>query len=356
MTSTISDQDLIEGKTRQRADTFTFRLLNPNRTPMGGELKAHADSPPTLQVQTTRTSFRTLSGLTVEDPPLDLDIDRARVQPILTLSNGTQHALGVLMFGTLGRNIYAGSEVWQPELFDETFLLDQGLDRTWTIQQGGSVLTAFVQMAGEVLDPLGIPADYRVSDVPASQPITHRVGKSRQTALGELAALLGALPPYFANAGAHTLKPPPTLGAFEHVYGMGTRIFDQTTTLSSNRYKAPNRYIVVGADVNGTPIRGVFDLPAAAPNSYANTGRIVTADLHTVPGVTSEELANQIAYVDALTDRNTYSTATFSAAADPRHDTFGAVKLLDLGYVETGWSLTCESGGAHAHTCSAVFA
>lgn len=352
MTSVISDIDAIE-RSRQRVDTFTFRLLNPDRSPMDAELHAHADSPPQLQVQTSRTSFRTLSGMIVEDPPLGLDIDRARVQPVLTLSNGSQYRLGVLMFGTLGRNIYEGAEVWQPELFDETFLLDQGLDRNWSIGQGASVLTAFEQMAAEVLDPLLIPHDFQVGDVAAEQPISYRVGSSRHQALLGLATLLGALPPFFSNTGVYTLKAPPSIGQIDHVYGMGDRIFDATTTISSNRYKAPNRYIVTGADVNGSAIRGVYDLPATAPNSYANTGRIVTAPVHAVPGVTSEALARQIAYVDAITDTNSYTTATFSAAADPRHDTFASVALLGVEYLETGWALTCESGGAHQHTLAA---
>jgi hypothetical protein len=333
----------------QRADRFVFRLLNANRSPAGPDLLVQESSTPRVQVQTGRKIMRTCSGVTISNVPADLDPNRMRVQPILTLSDGTVWPLGILMFGTLGERVYATGNELAPELFDENFLLDQGLDRTWSLEKDASVLATFMAMAAEVLVPLGIPHTYSVQDQPAANPISWKVGSSRLDALNAMATLLGALPPFFDNSGTHRLKAPPQTGSADHVYASGGRIFDATTTLSSNRYKAPNRYIVVGDDVSGSPVRGVYDLPDAAPNSLAKTGRVVTAPTHTASGVKDAGLAAQIAYVDALTDKTAYATARFSAAADPRHDVFDSFALFGDLYLETGWDLACVSGGEHSH-------
>lgn len=351
-----ADSDIIElASGGQRADRFTFPLVGTDRTSLGVNLDAHADSAPSLSVQTTRTSFRTLSGLVVTDPP-DLDLARTRVRPTLTLSNGSEYHLGVLMFGTNNRSIYASRQEWSPELFDETFLLDQDLPDTYSLATDGSVLTLFTLLAGQVLDPLGIPHQYEVDDVAAANPIVFKVSTSRNAALTALAALLGALPPFFDNEGIYRLKAAQTAGgAADHTYGLGTRIFDGTTTAVDSAYKAPNRYIVTGDDVSGAQVRGVFDLPAAAPNSYANWHRIVTAPSHNVPGVKDQALAEQIAYVDALTDRTAYSMIQFAAAADPRHDIFDSLSVLDVPYLETSWTLGMSSGGEHQHAGTRVW-
>lgn len=352
----ITDLEVIELALGQRSDLFRLELLQADRTPLGVTLEAHAASKPTVQVNTARTSFRTMSGLLISNPPDD-DLSMLRARPILTLQNGSSYELGVLMFGTDTRRIYTAGNLWVPELFDENFLLDQDLDRSWSLPAGGSVLSFFAEMAGEVLGPLGVPTDYAVDDVPNATPLLYPVGTSRLKALNAMAALLAAFLPFFSNDGTHTLKVAPTVaGAADHVYSTGTRIFDGSAATTSSRYKAPNRYIVVGDDVGGFPVRGVYDLPAAAPNSAFQTGRIVTAPPHRVSGVTDPTLANQIAYVDALTDtKTTYGTATFDAAADPRHDLFDTVDLFGVRYLENGWSLPCVFDADHSHTLTRMW-
>lgn len=353
--ASVADTQIIELAVGQRADQFTLELLNTDRSPLGATLQVHADSNPQVQVNTTRQSIRTCSGVTIENPPAFSNLDAVRVRPVLTLSNGSRFELGVLMFGTDTRRIYTAGQVWTPELFDENFLLDQDLDYTVNRAAGASALGMLEEIVGPVFSPLGIPTDWQVDDVALASQVFYPVGSPRLEAAQKIATLLGALPPYFSNAGYHTLKPAPQPGsAPDHVYGAGTRIFDGTTTTSSSRYKAPNRYIVKGDDVGGAAVRGVYDLPAGAPNSYFQTGKIVTST-HTVSGVTDPDLAAQIAYVDALTDQTTYGTAKFSAAADPRHDCFDTVALLDGQFFETGWSLSCVSGGEMAHDLSVMF-
>lgn len=353
--------DLIElVNVGQRADQFSFVLLDSARSGIG-TLDVDADNPPTLSNDSTRTSFRTLSGLTIMNPPTDIDPTRERVMPVVAFTDGTSFPLGVCMFGMDNRNVYSWGEKWVPELFDENFLLDQGLNRSWSIGPGASVLTAFTAMAIEVLEPLGIPTNYNVPDATVSQdsPLLFVAGSSRLVALNTLAASLGALPPYFANDGTHTLKLVPPVGGSVPTlfYDMGTRIFDDSTTIGSSLYQAPNRYIVVGStDPNsGIPIRAVYDLPASAPQSAAQTGRVVTAPIDTKTDVQSFELAAVIAFADALNDHTSYGTASFAAACDPRHDTYDIVDLFGVTYLEKAWSLVCASGGEHQHTLARLW-
>lgn len=345
----VADAPLIELRgIGRRVDQFAFELLNTDRTPQG-TIKASAGNAPSVDMDTTRTTVRTLSGLTIDNPP-DIDLARSRIRVTATLQNGSSFPLGVFMFGTDARNLSSVGEEWAPELFDETFLLDQDLDRTWSLAAGGSVLGLLRSMAGQILDPLGIPIDYPVDDVPAASPLVYKVGTPRNGALVALSALLGAMPPFFSNAGAHTLKKAPRFDSpIDHVYEAGTRIVDQTPTIVNSSYKAPNRYLVVGDDTAAGAVRGVYDLPASAPNSFAATGRRVTAPVHTVSGVTDPVLANLIAYVDSLRDRTTYGTASFAAAFDPRHGVYDTVSFLGVTYLETSWSVQCTSGGDHRH-------
>lgn len=343
-----------------RVDGFVFNLVTANRQQIRA-LDVIRDSPPTVRNDTTRRSFRTVEGLSAPDKPDDLDLRRHRLQVVMTLQNGTKWPLGIFMFGQNDNEVDTAGGIWSPQLFDENFILDQNLGRSWSLTPGASILEFFKAMAGEVLDPLDIPTNLSVTDVPASSPLTYLVGTSRLDALRALAAVLGCFPPFFANDGTFTLKQAPQLdanSAMDHAYegGPNSRIFRHSIRQSDTLYKAPNLYIVVGDQLgSGVPVRGTYELPSSAPHSKAQIGYAVAADVHSVPGVSSADVAAQIAYIDALTDRSQYRTAGFSATADPRHDTFETVKLLGAPYMETSWSLQCATGGNHDHALSGLW-
>lgn len=349
---TFTDEQLIElDGIGQRRDAFSFNLLNPDRT-AAGALTVRKDTNPVLQVDTSRTSMRTLQNIVVPDPPsLGDNLGRLRVQPVMTLANGSQYKLGVLMFGEDDRNPTSPRTPWMPQLFDEAFLLSQNLDKSWSLPRGGSVLALFTALAAEILDPLGVPHLYEVDDVATDSDLLYPVGSNRNDALQALAKLMAALPPFFDNSGRHRLKQPPSIIMDpDHVYGAGTRIFKDSVTTKNTLYNAPNRYVVIGDNVGGSPVAAYYDLPDIAPHSAAQNGGNVITKSTTVPGVTDPTLAAQIAYVTAITDTQTYGTAEFDAAADPRHDIFQTVNLLQITYLEKGWSLTLREGGPHAHS------
>lgn len=348
----FTDEELLElaPGIGQRVDRFVFNLLNTDRTPFGS-IDVTKNTVPQIQLDTHRKSFRTVQSLVVSDPPLLPNLQSLRLQPVMVLENGSAHRCGVLMFGEDDRNPISPRSPWLPQLYDESFLLDQKLDQSWSVPQGSSVLAAFTAMAAEILDPLGIPHVYDVDDVGTDSDLLFPVGSSRLDALNAMAKLLAVLGPFFDHDGIHRLKVPPTVDVpAEFTYGAGGRIVKNSVTTKSTLFSAPNRYLVIGDNIGGAPIAGYYDLPPSAPHSAAQNGGNVITDSQTVPGVTDPELAAQIAYVNALTDRTTYGTASFDGAgADPRHDVYNTVNLLGITYLETGHSITCAPGGSHHH-------
>ena len=57
----------------------------------------------------------------------------------------------------------------------------------------------------------------------------------------------------------------------------------------------------------------------------------------------------------ATTQSKTFRWVNWTGTADPRHDTWDPVTVLDVNYIETGWSLPCRSGGLMTHTARTVY-
>lgn len=345
-----------------RADGFVYELLDTQHNFIG-RLKVSETSAPTVENNTTRSVFRTCTGLTVLDGNqgddgsyvrlANIDPLRSRLRVSMVLQNGEAFPLGVFMFGQDTRKPFSWGTEWTPELFDETFVVDDPLDKTYGLAPGDSILT----LVNTLVLQCNLPSvDFSaVTDAHAASAVTYAAGSSRNQALIALLGLLGAFPPYFSNDGTYTAKQAPSSDqgpAF--VFASNTTVLDGTTTSTSQLYRAPNRYQVIGSDPSGAWI-GTYDLPASAANSFANTGNVVTSST-TMQGVPSVAVANLAAYINALTDRNNYISAACSTTADPRHDTFDIVSLFGVVLLETAWTIQCSSGGPMVHTLAGFYA
>lgn len=349
MTSTA---DLLDLNVGIRTDTFWFDLLDSGHNPIG-TLYPSLDAPPHVRNDTTRTTFRTCTGLSIPRATLaDINplTDRLRVR--MGLQNGEDFPLGVFMFGQDVRSPRSWGSVWTPDLFDETFAVDQPLDATVGLAPGDSILTLINSLVAQVNLP---DVDFSgVADAYATTSATYAAGTSRNLAVVALFKLLGYYPPFFNNAGTYTAKPAPTSASGpDHIYNTGGRILAGTITTTNASYRSPNRWQVVGGSTTGA-IVGVYDLPPSAPNSYAMTGvRVVQSDQQ--QGIPTLAIANLAAYINALTDQNTYVQAAFDSTADPQHGTFDLVQLLGVLMQETAWDIECKSGGAMTHNLSAYY-
>ncbi len=334
----------------QRQDGVIFELVDSARNSLGMLDVARA---PTINFDTTHdTSMRTASGVSVSTPPATLDLNRERVRVWLTLENGSAYPLGVFMFGENASKPYAMGTEWTPQLFDEGFLLAQDLGRTYAVKPGDSLLGAFKALAGEVLDPLGIPSQYPVGDATVVAVQTFVAGSARMTALKTIASALGCYPPFFDNDGVFRLRiAPPVDVPPDHVYELGGRIIDGSSQITESMYRAPSHYVVIGADLKptepGGEVRGEYWVPASAPYSAFVTGREVKS-VATVPAITTNELAAAAAFTNYLTNsRVSYGKVTFGSTIDPRHRPFDIMQHLGLRYVETSWTIDL---GSQIHT------
>lgn len=337
-----------------RADSFQFELLDSSHNFIG-LLKASASSVATVENNTGRSTFRTCSGLTILDGGNDgdefvrlADIDRytSRVRVMMRLQNGARFPIGVFMFGDDNRAPYSWGTLWTPDLFDETFIVDDPLDQTYGLAPGDSILALVNTLVGQCNLP-----DVDLSMVPdahASSTATFTAGTSRSAAITTLLQMLGCYAPFFNNAGQYTTKlaPAADTGA-DHVYGSGGRIIDGSVKTTNSRYRAPNRYQVVSSDATGSYV-GIYDLPDTADNSYAKTSKHVTNTV-TMQGIPSADVANLAAYINAITDKQNYVKASYDSTADPRHDTFDLTNLLGTQFQEESWTIQCVSGGVMHH-------
>lgn len=340
----------------QRADTFAFELLDASRNTLG-RLAVHQDAAPRITLDTSRSIARTCTGLALSwsnvynDPafiPLtQIDVRKHRIRPSLVLENGQAFPLGVFKIGDDNRTEHSWGETWTPDLFDETFLIDQPLDVSLGIGPGESVLGLYQA----ILSTYNLPAvDLSgIADVASSTALAYFAGKDTgNQSLRALAGILGCYPPYFDNAGVHRLKPAPATGATaEHVYMPGGRIIADSVKVTNSSYRAPNRYMVVSSDTTGGLV-GIYDLPPTSPNSFAVTGERVRVSRNQ-PGIPTVALANLAAYIDALTDKNSAIKVTWDSTADPRHDAFDISNVHSSLVIESQWDIECRSGGVMSH-------
>jgi hypothetical protein len=343
----LTQAQILEGDVAVRSDAFILTVIDANGRDAGTLPMVDEENVGTLSFDSTRTTMRTLAGLTMYRTDLTaIDTEHERIRVEMLLQNDDVLPLGTLMFGQDNQLSSSWGATLTPELFDEALLLDQGLPLTVSLRAGSSVQGLVYRL----LLPFGITAVFDAPDVETTVPLVFLAGSSCYVALAQCAQLLGCFAPYYDNLRRFRFKSPLLEGDthLDHVYPVGERIVDDSFKIASTQYKAPNRYIVVGSDPNN-PVVGIYDLPDSAPNSAKNrSGRVVTRQ-RTAQGVTDIAMATHLAWMDAITDRTTYQSVAFDATADPRHDGFDTMLARGTRYLETLWSLQLVSGGAHHH-------
>lgn len=354
MGAVISTDDLLDFGPLvggQRGEDYEFDLLDQAHNVVGS-LDVDLTAPPTVTFDGSRSTPRTCTGLKVNKSTLaDIDTRRERVRPVQRLENNDRKSLGVFMFGTDVRAPQGGGVLWTPDLFDESFLLTQALDRNVGLQPGGSVLGLLAQLVGEV----GITQIVsEVADQPAGSALTYAVGSLRSDAANALAQLLGGYPPFLDSNGALYLKAIPSAGSGpDHIFEPGGRVINDSLKVTNTNYKAANEYVVVSGS-SSAPVVGIYYLPDAAPNSVAQTGETIVKNMPPVQGL-SQSAANDVAKAYAITDTSNYLQASWSSIADARHGGYDLCQVYGQLYVEQSWSIVCFAGQPMTHAGNGFF-
>jgi hypothetical protein len=287
----------------------------------------------------------------------DLDTLSMRFRPWWVLGTSEEFPLGLFLFGDDSSTTYSWGEPRSVTGVDQTIILDQPLEESVGYPAGTNIATAINEQA----EKAGFGTTQRSvepSDLTLSAPIAWAAGRdTRLRVIEDLCALIAYLPPYFDNAGMLICRVTPDLSNaspdFTYGFGVGA-VVPGSIVSSSDILTAPNRYIAIDTGSTEAPIVGVFDIPDAAPNSYARTGfrrsKVVEAQ-----GLTDTAAAVAAATAAYATDSSTYTWLQFDTPPDPRHDTVDVIEFDGALYRQQSWSLALSAGGQMHHDCRGLY-
>lgn len=339
----------------QRASEIRFDILDSRLAPIG-TVKPDLDPVARVTNNSNAAIKRTLQGMRLNAAEqADVNPLTDRIRPVWVLENGSQYPLGVFLFASMDR---ARSE-WgldaDVSAVDQCLILDQPLERGVGYPGGTPIRDAIVTQ----FQAVGIHS-YNVDPSITSRigaPIHWPAGNtSRMKVLNDLAAMAGAYSAYFDNDGVGVVRRVPDLSTVVPtlVYEAGGRILHGSPVESDDLLEAPNRYIVVDSGDPNAAIVGYYDVPAAAPNSFANRGFVI-ARVISEQGIESNAEAITRGRAAAAQDAGTFEWVQFSSPPDPRHDTFDAVGYLGGVYREQQWTLPLLEGSEMTHDLRRVY-
>lgn len=349
-----------------RTEGIRFDVLDQDLNLLG-TLALDRTAVPSISNDVNRTIRRQISNLVVQPRPLsdqnatrfyaeDLSTLGARVRPVWLLGTGEEYNLGIFLFGDDSKTLYSWGEPRDCIGVDQMVLLDQDL----AVSVGYPVDTVISDALNEQADALGIGTTRRVIEASGTliaEPIAWAAGRDTYTRVFEgLCAAAGFLPPYFDNDGILTCRAAPdlTTAVPDFTYGYGTVVINGSAVMSSDILTAPNRYIAVSSSAQDSPIVGTFDVPAAAPHSFENTGRRITRTI-SIQGLESVAAAYAAAAAEYARDSGTYTWLQFDTPVDPRHDTFNIIAFDSVNYREQAWSIQCRAGGVMHHDARGTY-
>lgn len=356
---TLTPTQLIElDGTPSRRESVRWDLLDVDLLKVGELHPDRARAVPRITNSTESALKRSVSSVLLPpDESADIDTIAARIRPSWVLQDGSEYPLGVFLFADASRSIFSFGDELSGTLVDQLFILDQELAASLSYPAGTIVTSALEDLAAQA----GIVSRHVIpSTQQLSYPVAWKAGTSRLRAMTELATQIGYSSPYFDNTGTLQIVPAPNLATAMPTltYSKGDvdegRVYAETIVETDDLLRAPNLYVVIDNSATAGPIVGRYVVPASAPHSIPNRGFAVprVVDLQ---GLTSSSDADAAAQALAAEDGEAFVWATFSAAPDPRHDTFDVVEFLGETYREIGWSLTCAPGGPHTHNLRRIF-
>lgn len=356
ITRPVTADDLLDLRVGQRAESPEFWLHTS-----GGDVERvypDAGRAPVIENNVNRSIKRTLSGLRLAPSDADaIDPIGDRLAVRWRLEVGDPYDLGVFLFSDIGRERHSYGSTMDAGMFDQLFILDQPRRHSFSARKGANVADLLVSLAAQA----GITdTEIDNSDAEIHRPTVWPVGTTSLVVMSELCGRASMYSPYFSNSGTLRCREVPELSvaSADHSYPVDatSRVRrDPAPVESDNLLDAPNVYLVVSTSGNGGPIAGSYRIPAEAPHSSANRGFDIVRKID-AQGVASAEQAARMAKAAASTDDATATRVSFSAAPDPRHDTFDVVDFDGVAYREQSWRLTLRAGGPHQHDLRRVWA
>lgn len=348
-------QDLLDLRNiAARRIEFRFQLLDASLNPIG-DLEIDGSSPPSIRCDTGRPVQRTLSGLRIpRDRGGDFDPRATRVRPWMVLENGDSGPLGTFVFVDGRRATNSRGTAFDGELHDLSFLVDQQTRETFSVRPGTNI-------AGVIRGILTRQAidDAFVTDtgaVTGSRSIGWPPGSSWLAIVNELALLAGCLPLSFDAFGQARVDPSPDIETADPVvtFEDGRNIIDSDILRWDDSLTAPNLIVVVDSSGAASPIRGEYEVPADAPNSYYRLGFHIPLVL-IEQGVASNYGAAQMARTYALTSAAVVEHLAFEGPIDWRHGAYSVLSVQGERWLERAWSMPLTPTGRMTHEATRIY-
>ncbi len=277
-------------------------------------------------------------------------VDTAAVNPLTDRINlfmaigGVEYPLGRYMFVDASRNVFTAGRLGQMQLADEMFLVDQQI--TSGINGVGQPVTSVI-----VDTVAGLPVDLAAEPSPYQSVEAWGVGTGRGQILEALAVSGDYWSPWFDNTGVlrflRTFDPAvqvPDINLDD-----GFQVLQASILETDDLLTAPNTFIVISNASNdsSSPVVGQATVPPTAPHSVTNRGFEIAA----VYDLQVSDLAQATAVAQGLAQRQTvFERITLATAPDPRHDSYNVIQWQGDLWLELGWSMRLEEGGAMTHT------
>jgi len=335
--------ELLDLAVSSRSSTFRLDLLSQDLNPIG-VLEADESSPPSLSNSVDSQLKRTLSGVVLHDAG-DVNPYTDLLRPVMVLQNKEESNLGVFAFADLSNTPDTPGKWGEASMVDLLFRLDQPTERGLALAKGADVSAFLAELAAQA----GMP-EYSIPSISGrtGESLAWAAGTSRLEIFTQVSRLMGFMDPYCNNEGVLVARTPPDLSESPTVsYSAGGRVFHSTIVYSNDLLTAPNRFVVVDTSATTTPIFGVYDIPAANPNSIANRSGLVISSYTEIQGVGTLEAAVRAA--KALADVSGQKTLQFSGVPDPRHDTYSLVEFDGVNWLEKSWSMNLAEGTDMSH-------
>ena len=325
----------------QRGATYQFRRVNGVSGENLGLITPIRNA--TLSHDTTRIIKRQLT--------LNLGAaDVAAINPLsdrilvsMTLGDGSVWPLGRYMFTDMTKVKFTSGELANVVLNDEMFLVDQPITAGYDAS-GKTAIFAY----GQLLEGLPVTLKAEAAGFTMSQAWT--VGTNRGSIMDAIAVAGDYFSPWFGNDSLihliRSFNPASQIPQFD--WDSGNQVMRESISESSNILVAPNRFVVISnTQANSTPVVGITDVPANAPNSFTNRGFYILS----VKTLQVSDGGQAQAVSAGLANRGTvFETVTLNTAPDPRHDSYDVIHWQGSLWLELAWSMRLVEGGEMSHT------
>lgn len=331
----------------QRAESFKFERIDRHFNHLGW-LHPSSTDPCSISVDTRARVTRKLTGMKLSEADwhnVNTLSDLVRVYHIL--EDGTVNTMGVFEFDDSHEHQHSQESTLEVDLFDLSSTLDDAIPEPLSIPRGSALRPFLVAL----LESKGI-LHHRVSLFPetAGDHLNWPAGDSALDIARKLAQLGAQLPPYFANDGYLTVRPPPPMTAgLGHDYtGRNPRTLPDQTVKNQRLGKAPNAFLVIGIGGQANSVSAIEYVDPELPHSRENRGVTVTKVIRE-QGIETSDQARQVARTLAQQDPRQYATMRFVSVVDSRHDTFDLVDIEHDTWLEIAHAAMLAPGGTHTH-------